>query len=450
MTRGSAEGLRRYGPIRSTLLGRLAITHEPGRVLLPVLTVELTALVLAGLLVVRADAPSRAQLQTALLLVMAGILHSEIVRGIERVRRRITDGNKVDLSSVWTFAAALLLPPLQAGTVAVVVHGYLWIRSWRMRTPLYRHVFSTTSVVLAAFAASATVNFAGTGGLAVGAGHNLLLVVAGLLVYTTVNSCLIAGVIAISAPRASLSDVFASWDDNVLEVATLCLGGCTAAAILINPWLVGFVLLPLLVLHRAALVRQLQDAADTDPKTGLLTAAAWHRRAERLMHSGGSDRSYCVLLCDLDYFKVVNDTHGHLAGDRVLTEIAAVLRHEIRGGDLVGRFGGEEFVLLLAGDPGEAPDLLESAAERIRRRVAALLVEISTPDGPLTIGGLTVSIGGVVAHASNPTELRDLMELADAAMYSAKRAGRNRVRLVPTPPDPTTTGAQALRPRAAS
>ena len=195
MTSDSADGLPGYAPVRSALVGRLAMARESSRVLFPVLSVELTTLVLAGLLVVRTGAPSRYQMLTALLLVVIGILHSEIARGIERVRRRITDGNKVDLSSVWTFAAALLLPPVYAGTVAVVVHGYLWVRSWRLRTPLYRHVFSTTTVVLACFAASATVDFAGTGGPATF--HNLLLVLAGLLVYTTVNSGLIAGVIAI-------------------------------------------------------------------------------------------------------------------------------------------------------------------------------------------------------------------------------------------------------------
>ena len=74
-------------------------------------------------------------------------------------------------------------------------------------------------------------------------------------------------------------------------------------------------------------------------------------------------------------------------------------------------------------------------------------MEISTPDGPLTIGGLTVSIGGVVTHPSNPADLRDLMALADAAMYGAKRAGRNRVRLVPAPP---VAPVESLRPRTAS
>jgi diguanylate cyclase (GGDEF)-like protein len=187
------------------------------------------------------------------------------------------------------------------------------------------------------------------------------------------------------------------------------------------------------VLHRAVLVRHLEEAASIDGKTGLLNAVAWHEQAERLLQrSGRADGPRGVLVLDLDHFKAVNDSHGHLAGDQVLAAVAGALRAEVRDRDLVGRFGGEEFVVLLAGPAAGAAGELEAVAERIRRRVADLRVEIPTPDGPLTVAGLTVSIGVAVAPAEG-ADLRTLLQIADTALYAAKRAGRNVVRMG-TPP----------------
>jgi diguanylate cyclase (GGDEF)-like protein len=142
-----------------------------------------------------------------------------------------------------------------------------------------------------------------------------------------------------------------------------------------------------------------------------------------------------VLVLDLDHFKAVNDTHGHLAGDQVLAAVAGAVRAEVRERDLVGRFGGEEFVVLLAGPAAGAAAELEAVAERIRSRVADLRVEIPTPDGPLTVSGLTVSIGGAVAPAEG-ADLRTLLQIGDTALYAAKRDGRNAVR-IGTPPAST-------------
>src|SRR5690606_8630992 len=165
--------------------------------------------------------------------------------------------------------------------------------------------------------------------------------------------------------------IFAPWDENLLEIATLCLGALTAIGIGINPWLVALALPPLLLLHRAVLVRELEQAATTDGKTGLLNAAAWQLQAERaLKHADRRDGPRGVLVLDVDHFKVVNDSYGHLAGDHVLAEVAAALRAEVRERDIVGRFGGEEFVVLLAGPGSTRDDELCAVAERIRRRVA--------------------------------------------------------------------------------
>ena len=119
----------------------------------------------------------------------------------------------------------------------------------------------------------------------------------------------------------------------------------------------------------------------------------------------------------------MNDRHGHLAGDRVLMSVAEALRAEVRDNDLVGRFGGEEFVIMLPGHDGAGYDRveLEAVADRIRRRVDALGVEVATADGALTVGDLSVSVGGA-SFPDDAADLDGLLEVADSALYAAKRS----------------------------
>jgi diguanylate cyclase (GGDEF)-like protein len=234
-----------------------------------------------------------------------------------------------------------------------------------------------------------------------------------------------------------VGEVLGTADENLLEIATLCVGALVAAAMAVNPWLIVLAVPPLLVLQQAVLVRHLEKVASTDAKTGLLNSAAWHLRAERaVVRRGRHPAAAALLVLDLDHFKNVNDTYGHLAGDVVLLAVADALRAEVRDDDLVGRFGGEEFVVLLAGR-ADQPDTetlaaAQRVADRIRRRVASLAVGIETPDGPLTIAGLSISVGAAM-RPDECGDLRTLVQAADTALYAAKRAGRNRVRVGAVP-----------------
>ena len=404
----------------------------PRRLLVAVLTVEVTAVLLVARLVLDGF-PGPAAIWRAAAIVGLGVAQAEIAAGIERVRKQLGGPLHVDLCSVWTFAGALVLPPALAVGVAVVVHTHLWWRSWRPRLPLYKQLFSTSTVALACLAAGAVGAVARPGGGLLGE-LGVVTIVLALLAYVVVNSALVAAAIMMSAPEPDVAAAVGEWDDNALEFATLCLGALTAVGLVVNPYLALFALPAVLLLHRAVLARHLERAAITDHKTGLLTAAAWHTRAERELARPAAAPS-AVLVIDLDHFKQVNDRHGHLAGDSVLVAVAAGQRAEVRDQDLVGRFGGEEFVVLLAGvdvtevgtDGSEGSNVL-AIAERMRAGVAALRVEIPTPDGPLQITGLTASIGAAI-HPRHGADVGALVHAADAALYAAKRAGRNTVRL---------------------
>jgi diguanylate cyclase (GGDEF)-like protein len=454
----SPERWRARPPVRPWGITRWEVWQLRGRVITAVLLVDGLALLLVG---VQAATPSveGRDIRFAGVLALLGIVHTEVASSVERLRRRLSDTSYYDLSSVWTFAAALLLPPLLAAAVVVAVYLHLWIRVWRpAKKLLYRNVYTVAAVVLAAQAAHAVV--AGRGGLPTwtdGAAGLGLLALA-VLAYAVVNNALIIGAIALGSDalpggrRVRCRDLLGQLDDVVLELATLSLGALTAVALALDPWLVVFVLVPLLVLHRADVARQLEQRADTDGKTGLLNAAAWHEKAERALRRAQRQGSAAgVLILDLDHFKEVNDSYGHLAGDEVLLAVAAALSTEVREGDVVGRFGGEEFVVLLRDleltSAGRRQ--MERVAERIRERIEELAVVVRTPDGPLTITGLSTSVGGVF-HLGRTSSLQQVLSAADAALYTAKREGRNLVRfgpsgVVPVVPPPAPPRPPELR-----
>ena len=408
------------------------IWQLPPRLLVPILVVELTAalLVLVGLL----DHPGLDADDAVALALLGGLglAHTELARKVERVRWRLTGDLHVDLTSVWVFAAAVVLPAGYAALLAATVHTYLWLRSARTRAPLHRQVFSTTTIVLSCLATAGVMAIVRADvPLLDSPGGGLAVLALGMLVFLTLNSALVAGAIAISTGGGTdLRELVGEWDENLLEVAALALGALVAGVLVADVWLAPLVLLPLLLLQRAALVRRLEEAATLDPKTGLLNAEAWHNKAEDQLHRTRHPvPPQAVLVLDLDHFKAVNDRHGHLAGDLVLAAAADALRNEVRDRDLVGRFGGEEFVVFLAG--GTTADL-EAVAERLRQRIAQLRVAVPTADGPLTIAGLTVSVGGAI-RGSEHDDLTGLLQIADSALYVAKRAGRDQVQMGSAP-----------------
>jgi diguanylate cyclase (GGDEF)-like protein len=186
-----------------------------------------------------------------------------------------------------------------------------------------------------------------------------------------------------------------------------------------------------------------RDEAVADPMTGLynrLTLAS--RFAEATREAAREGGAIAVVMCDVDHFEQVNDTHGHDRGDEVLVELATRLRAALRASDVAYRVGGEEFVLLL---PGRDIDDAVLVAERVRRAVEA---------SPVAGLAITVSAGVACTRGAGAT-LSELLREADRALYAAKAAGRNQVlapdaALVrPAAPPRHTDGAAGPPPRLA-
>ncbi len=424
-----------------------ALRRLPARAVAAVLAVETAAVVAVAATATADRVPQLPEILLAASIAGLSVVHTELATGIERIRRRTAETSYFDLSSVWTFAAALLLPPVLAAAVVVAVYTHLWHRVWRpAKVPLHRHVYTTATVVLAATAAHLALLQAGGLPSAPDDVPGVLGIGLAVVVYVLVNTLLVALAIRLSGAGTTVRELFGRLDDNALEVATLCMGALAAVALGAAPGLVALALPPILVLHRAVLVRQLEEVAFTDAKTGLLTVAAWQSRASRAVCRVQDDGAGAgVMILDLDLFKAVNDAHGHLVGDVVLAAVAAELRAGVRDRDLVGRFGGEEFVVLMPDlRPGpDAREELRAVAERLRERVGRLAVPV---DGVLTITGLTVSVGGACVPADG-TDLEQVLKAADAALYAAKRGGRNAVRIAGPAeiPAPRAGGASPVR-----
>ncbi|MGH3248312.1 MAG: GGDEF domain-containing protein, partial [Trebonia sp.] len=233
------------------------------------------------------------------------------------------------------------------------------------------------------------------------------------------NAGLVAAAAWLADPDARLASLLRDRERMLLDLTETCVGILVTIACALSILLLAVALPPVVLLQRSLLHSQLKAQARTDAKTGVLNAGAWQGEAslavDRARRRG---EPLAVLLADVDNFKRVNDTHGHLTGDAVLRTLAAEMRQQVRESDLVGRFGGEEFAIVLRGTTAAEAYLV---AERIRR--GAGVVRVLTED---MIVGATVSIG-VAVLGSHGDDLGELLEAADKALYRAKRTGRDRV-----------------------
>ena len=176
--------------------------------------------------------------------------------------------------------------------------------------------------------------------------------------------------------------------------------------------------------HRA----QLAHLARHDPLTGLGNRRSLDEDLEVLhARSQRYGRGFALAMCDIDCFKSYNDTHGHLAGDQALRAVAATIAGEVRGGDSVYRYGGEEFLLVL---PEQTLDTALVAVERVRSAVQRLAI----PQPAAGPGGtLTLSAGIAAFDPGEAPTAEELLQRADAALYRAKAAGRNQIALADSP-----------------
>jgi diguanylate cyclase (GGDEF)-like protein len=407
----------------------------------------ITAVISADLIVIGTCAAVTrfrgADLELAAVLLTCNLLTVELTR-----RAGEPAGLVKDVHAIWELPLALLLPPLYGLLVPI---PRMILVQWRVRATLvHRRVFTAAAVGLSYGAASAV--FHGVEPVIAGSAPDVrarvlawaLAAAACGVLKSAVNKVLVMTAVKGADPAASVRAQLFTREPLFHDAAELSVGIMVARVATDSPFL-ALAALPLVaLLHRSFRHAQLVDASRIDAKTGLLNAGTWLREARLETARAVRTRTpLAVAIADIDHFKNVNDTFGHLTGDAVLAAIARALSALLREGDLTGRFGGEEFVILLPGtDAAEAHQI----TERVREKISRIATPVSDPtvsDGPggdntggdhpggRSSGGIdplrvTISIG-VAALGSSRLDLEELLAAADHALYQAKETGRNRV-----------------------
>src|ERR1700744_2411001 len=304
-----------------------------------------------------------------------------------------------DLLSAWWLPIALLLPPLYALLAPFIIGAVLYVRARRMA--VYRRIFSAAALGLAGAVASSTFHLlvpeplVGT----LNGTHTwltrpsvMLAAVGCAVLFAVVNSCTVVVAAHLAEPEAPVKKMLWDRESLLLDLTETCVGILVAVTCALSFLLLLIALPPVILLQRSLMHQQLAAAARTDPKTGLLNATAWQREADsEVARAQRTNSPLALLLVDVDHFKSVNDSHGHLIGDEVLRALATELRQQVRESDVVGRFGGEEFTVLLPGTDGGGACRI---AERLRTSAGLLSVAADpTSDARISV---TVSIGVAV------------------------------------------------------
>ncbi len=241
------------------------------------------------------------------------------------------------------------------------------------------------------------------------------------LTYVALNHVLIGMALVLARGVSWRESGVLEFENLLTDFIMIYLGSIVAVLWGINPFLIVPALLPLVLMYRALLIPALKQQAQTDGKTGLLNSRHFAEVfAEELERTRRARRPLAMIMADLDLLRAINNTYGHLAGDVVLAGIGEAIRKTIRGNDIAGRFGGEEFAIIL-------PEL-ESAearalAERIRLAIEALRFDVATSPTPIRA---TMSLG-VACFPADGDSTTSLTQAADVAVYQAKLNGRNRV-----------------------
>ena len=338
-----------------------------------------------------------------------------------------------DVYAVWELPVAMLLPLVYVPLLPVVRTALTQCRI--RRALVHRRVFSAAAIGLSYVTAALVFRMlihVVPGAAANPADHALAwmsLVAVCAAAPWIVNQVLIWTAIRGANPDFRLRDEQFAKEPMYNDVSELCVAVLVTFCVAYS-WIALVFAFPFItLLQRSVRHARLLADARADSKTGLLNAATWERGATaEVVRAVRTRTQLAVALLDIDRFKVINDTYGHLTGDEALKEIAHTLRTMLREYDLAGRFGGEEFALLLP--QTRAVDAFR-IAERIRSAISGLCIIAPGANAGERVH-VTVSIGVAALDSGSKREYAELMAAADAALYRAKACGRDQVQMIST------------------
>ncbi|MCB9418814.1 MAG: diguanylate cyclase [Ardenticatenaceae bacterium] len=249
---------------------------------------------------------------------------------------------------------------------------------------------------------------------------SFLITLVSLAVFTLINHWLVAWVLKLArGQNLAQSGVF-GWFTLLLDFTLLCLGYVAAIIWQANPIALTLVVFITFILYKALNIPALERKTEIDPKTELFNARYFTEALdEEMVRAKKFKRPLSLIMADLDLLRDINNNYGHLAGDVVLQGIARIMQEMTRDYDIVARFGGEEFAIML---PETELSDAYIVAERIREKIAATEFEITTSIHPIKA---TMSFG-ITQLEDSKQAIDSLIHNADVALYRAKETGRNR------------------------
>ena len=336
-----------------------------------------------------------------------------------------------DFLTVWVLPVAILLPPVYAMVTPVPL--YL-LTQWRLHPGVvYRVVFSGAGISLAYGAAALVFRAfpASFAGGHIGTGLHALTWTAAVAICEIIggrgNHFLIVGAIKLTDPSIRLADLELNREALQGDFAEFDMGVLITVVVAVNAVLAVLAVPTVLLARRFIMHAQLVAQSRIDTKTGLLNASTWEQEAAvEIARAIRTGTPLALALVDIDHFKAVNDTYGHLVGDKALRAVADGLCSQLRVYDVAGRFGGEEFVVLL---PHARESDALNVAERLRAHIAALSIPVNDADESGPCVKVTISVG-VAALDGDSRELAEMLAAADAALYYAKETGRNKTHVI--------------------
>jgi diguanylate cyclase (GGDEF)-like protein len=249
--------------------------------------------------------------------------------------------------------------------------------------------------------------------------HNVPVLLIGFIFFSVFGSMLVALVIKFADEIPIKNSNTLTLMNVFRETSFLCISLASIMVWSIDPLAVLITLSPVYMLFSSFHLPFLKSKSEIDQKTGLLNSTSFlDTLKSEVKRANRYDRPLSLVMSDLDHMRLVNNAHGHLAGDQVLVEVGKALKSTFREHDFVARFGGEEFAIIL---PDTSHGDVIDVVERARATIDDMLINPDTCDMPIHV---TMSFG--IARRDEDTEsARDLIDRADQALYHAKESGRN-------------------------
>ncbi len=327
---------------------------------------------------------------------------------------------------VFQFAGVVLLHPALFAFLIIIPHLAEWVRErlfvensrhlrdWYLQPfNIFLHIIVGALTHIVYFSLSnVLVEFGNVAAL--------ITAVTAAAIYVILNHLLV-GLAIVFARGVSLreSGIMAA-SSLVADLVSLLMGYAVSVFWQINLWLVWIALAPLIVIYRALSIPNLERQAQMDAKTAVWNAGYFKTALQTELNRAQSlRRPLTLVMADLDYLRRVNNTYGHLAGDAVLQGVARILRESAHDFDIVSRFGGEEFAILMP----------ETTAEQALERIEIMRNAIAAAEFTSTVHDEIIKVTmsfGIAARKGDSQSAADIVHCADIAVYQAKENGRNR------------------------